>query len=231
MSQDPQLPPSPSESPGKTCQVISYGGSGLKYLAAKLEALLPGIYDPDLNPHAPYRPEYKELMEKNYNKIVVVYADPREALLSFWRRSNKNGNWFKMHLAHLKAHKYGAEMGDYDLLDLDRFLLYYTSADRSFTALDDFFFSWYNADLRVPRCFVRYETLQDQNNINELAAFLGIDAKDLGYNLRMGWRERHSSVESLTGPNRFFQVTRLKEMFEDLLAFQNTLPDVEIVGG
>ena len=82
-------------------RIVSPGGSGLKFLikALKEEYKNNGIdtffiVDENFDPHKIYDDDRRELIKNKINKkeierIIVLMADPRNALISFFNRSNR----------------------------------------------------------------------------------------------------------------------------------------------
>jgi len=137
-------------------RLFSYGGSGLKFLTNFLNKHI-DAYDTEHSPHSNPCQKYLEI-----DRIIYVYSDPRNAVLSFFRRNAQRSGWLNQHLLHLGL-KLNVNPDSY---------------------AKDFFDHKYNVDLysgfvkwllfRHPNIvYVKYEYLRD--TINNVLTFLNLD--------------------------------------------------------
>lgn len=184
-------------------RLFSYGGSGLKFLTNFLDSHI-SLYDVSHAPHA--KPNKGHL---KIDKIVFLYADPRNALLSFHRRDKVKNGWIRQHMKNLESNiKIKGQMSMTEVIEKDGL------------GLDVHFREWLN--FKHPQiAFVKYESLH--SNIKNLLSFLDLD-------------ESISSIFCKTFSPRISDYrnidvniqTLLHNKYKGLLKLQNSLPDFYI---
>lgn len=182
-------------------RIFSYGGSGLKFLTNFLDL---GIhcYDVNHNPHS--RPTKKHLA---LDKLIVLYCDPRNALLSFFRRSEDlRPSWVNEHLRNLgRDIRLPEDISAEDVLKMDR-----DPFD-----LEGFFKEWlgFNHPCKI---FVEYERLVE--NKDNLAMALEIEPKSIE-NIKDCFVARSSDFESQNDVIK----NLLSSRYENLIKIQKSL--------
>jgi len=142
-------------------RLYSYGGSGLKFLAKFLKKYM----DATARRNNSHRRPCKEF--KDSDKIIVIYGDPRNAILSFFRKRNKKGKqWLNKHLQHL-----GINQKLPSNINLETFL----QDSNDMFDLNGFLNDWLNFNFNKKDfvLFIKYESLFD--GIEKLFDFLDLD--------------------------------------------------------
>ncbi len=141
-------------------------------------------------------------------KILFMYADPRDIVLSSLNNS-ENNNWIHSHCYYLG--------GDYKYFDpygkttIEQIL---ESGQDPFK-LKEHFINWLTIKIDYDLMMLKYEALEDPKIYKQVLKFFGVDG-DYDYN----WRPRKSSYLNL--PEE--QQLQITELFQDLLKIQSQLP-------
>jgi len=185
-------------------QIFSYGGSGVKFLT---NFLLDHI-DFECIGFTPVNPHM--LPDKTclkYDKILYIYVDPRDAVLSFFRRSETDDKWWmNRHLFNLGIRK---------MLPKDIEFDEYIRRGDVFK-LRKHFTKW--LAFKHPNiAFVKYEDLF--NNTRQILTFLGIDQKYCN-DLKSLICKRNSDYRIYSEETQAV----LYETYGELIELQNTFP-------
>ncbi|GJM37016.1 MAG: hypothetical protein DHS20C19_03830 [Acidimicrobiales bacterium] len=147
-----------------TVQLTSFGGSGTTALTDTfVEAGLDLPRGPGQWPHKHLRrPPAAEEVPEGF-RVVYPVSDPRDAVLSLFRRSFQLGHWKAMHVTP-------AGLGDppLSLCSLDDFL----GAGVDEFGLADHLRGWFDHDGDYPVMFLRFDLIDDA--WDELAEFVGL---------------------------------------------------------
>tara|TARA_X000001388_G_scaffold76386_1_gene73593 strand:+ start:838 stop:1533 length:696 start_codon:yes stop_codon:yes gene_type:complete len=229
----------------KEIYFYSYGGSGLKYITNKVQKKLLNNsaksalanektvkfitdYQKNHNPHLfadkqpqlrqnPHRGLVQDEEFKEYqNKAgILIYANPIDAFLSFWRRSGESNNWINSHGKTLT----GNTQLSIKELNIKDWLV----NNDSFNLLETWFDSYLNLDPKIDILFVKYESLSSgytQKSINQITQ-LDLDFEDL--------EKRNDSRKILKVSSE--EINKLSYVFKDLIDKQSRLPDVILKRG
>jgi len=195
-------------------RLFSYGGSGLKFLTNFLGEYVE-VYGINHNPHC--RPQDSDVL--TVDKAILIYSDPRNAILSFFRRSEQyystlvecgdGVSWLNKELSHQ-----GRKQTLPNRLSIDDFLENYEDVFE----LNNYFNEWLNF---VPPkghsiVFVKYERLCDVTD--ELMDFLNLD-KNISDELRQKFVPRSSDYTQESEKNQ----QMLYDKYKDLIETQESL--------
>ncbi len=192
-------------------RIFSYGGCGYHFLVSFLEKYVV-VRNSKHNPHR--RP-----IPGLCNIHIIIYGDPRNAVLSFFRRqewkrsqNGKNKNWINMFFIN---HSIKRKMVPLNF-NLETFLMNYSE---DIFELYDYFKAWFdfNPGPGNSLIFVRYEKLPQI--INELLKFLKLDS-NYAIVLRKTFKHRISDYLS-----KDLQIQKLlTQRYEKLIKLQDSLP-------
>lgn len=192
-----------------TVQVTSFGGAGTTALCDHLLELGADLQKgPGQWPFKHRRtPPSAEEVPDGF-RVIYVVGDPRDAILSIFRRDYQVGHYAALH------DREPSPETRRNLIDLDAFL----DAGRDEFELADHLARWRSHDPAYPVIFVRYERLGEI--WPQVAEFAGLTS--LAPALQM--RERHSDWRSLPPKRR----QQLDSLYGDLARSIDELPAVEI---
>ncbi len=259
-------------------KIYSYGHSGTTYLTQMLPGVarrhlqaksISGLIDHNCNtrlldpqtPHAPYFAQpwgdlgqdhpLAAVRDQYPDKAIVLYSDPRNALLSLFSKSSKRAGvhlahmhykgppttWNPIDIVQLRALGLGERHPEFIVVDhlgmpvLDRLiktrepaLLQY----KEFKGFDIFFNSWLTSDTSFDIAFIKYEWLP--RIADDLAAFINLPLehrKPWCEHIKATFTLRSSDWTQLDEANQ--QV--LSTMFASLLEIQQSLPPFWIKKG
>jgi hypothetical protein len=192
-----------------TVQVTSFGGAGTTALCDHL--LRRGV-DLQKGPgqwpfkHRRTPPSASEVPE-GY-RVVYVVGDPRDAILSIFRRKYQFGHYAGLH------DRQPSRATLRNLASLDAFL----DAGRDEFELADHFARWRDHDPHYPVMFVRYDHLAEV--WPEIATFVGLTSPRPA----LPRRERHSDWRALAPDRR----RQLDALYGDLAHAIDQLPPVQV---
>jgi hypothetical protein len=192
-----------------TVQITSFGGSGTTALCDHLLAL--GV-DLQKGPaqwpfkHRRVPPAASEVPDGF--RVVYIVSDPRDAVMSIFRRDYQIGHWAAMY-----EHDPSGET-QRRLASLDTFL----DAGHDDFGLADHFTRWRAHDPGYPVMFLRYAHLADV--WPQLAEFVGLDPAQPA----LPQHERHSDWRALPLQRR----QQLDALYGELARAIDALPPVEI---
>jgi hypothetical protein len=193
-------------------QVTSLGGSGTTAITASfLEAGLDLPPGPAQWPHKHLRrPPVADEVPDGF-RVVYPVGDPRDAVLSVFRRGIQDGHWRALHLESLEADTATPTR----LADLDTFL----DAGIDDFELTDHLRGWLDHPPGYPVMFVRFDLIDEA--WDELASFVGLppDHPRISFEARASdWRATPPAVRD-----------RIDEMYGELAAFIDSFPAVRVV--
>jgi len=203
-----------------TIRMFSYGGSGFKFLSKLLHNYIDTRFPDNIHPYISHNKPRNEF--NNFDKIIFIYGDPRNAILSHIRRSdnyrkNKNGYTFgTRRFIQLSEPFEIYPIITKQEITVHKFLLNYPD----YLDFTGFFKSWldypfYKKDYIL---FLKYEDIP--NRINEIAEFV-----------KLGKRFKHQLFNEFTSRRMdYLQQTKetqklLNKNYERLLELQNSLPN------
>lgn len=184
-------------------RLFSYGGSGLKFLTNFLNEYI-NVYDVH---HAPHSKPNKEHLK--IDKIVYLYADPRDALLSFCRREQRKKGWINKHNKHLQNDT-----------DIDKDIAISGLTNKGGLGLETHFKKWIKFN-HPQIAFVKYEYLDD--SIKDLLNFLDLD-ENISSKFINAFLPRASNYNNCDKNT----IALLNKCYKGLIEFQNLLPDFYI---
>lgn len=201
--------------------LFSHGGSGLKFLHRFLDEHA-NVRSNDRNPHV--RPNNSDILHSE--KAILIYSDPRNAIMSFFRRSYSQSRrqfkpidelWLNECLSHL-----GIDHVFPRGLTMENYL---TNYDKDIFDLKGYFEEWLNYDLKdgYSLAFVKYEEII--NCADDIVDFIGLDNL-YADKLRGRFSPRRSSH---TNTNQAVS-DLLHERYGALIEIQNELPGFYIKG-
>jgi hypothetical protein len=151
------------DAPAHTVQITSFGGCGTTALVRHCADA--GLDLPATPNHFPWKhqrvPPDPATVPSGF-RVLYLHGDPRNAVMSVFRRGLQGGHYRALHMAHPPPAVLAA------LESLDDFL----AAGVDHFGLEDHFDRWYARAGRYPVLFVRYEELA--SSWEAVAAFLGI---------------------------------------------------------
>jgi len=147
------------------------------------------------------------------NKILYMYADPRDILLSSLNRGASN-DWAWSHCVHLEG----------NLNYFDRFTSKVTIKEILKDGIDPFgleehFLNWLNSEIHYELMLLKYESLEDSNVFQKVLDFFEVDG-----NYTYDWRPRKTSYLNLPKEQQI-EITKL---FNNLLKIQSSVDSVLI---
>ena len=216
----------------KETYFYSYGGSGLKYITSKtfknrFDTPFFLEYHKNHNPHlfadkqpqliGSLKPQDEE--SKGYqNKVaILIYANPVNAFLSYWRRSADSGTWINNQSNTWINNHFKNMTGNIQPLIKESNIKDWLANNDSFSLLEEWFDSYYDLDSKIDILFVKYESLalsSTQEAINEVTQ-LDLDFKDL--------QKRNDSKTILKLSNA--EINKLSNILSGLINKQLFLPD------
>jgi len=214
----------------KEIYFYSYGGSGLKYIVNKtfknrFETPFFVEYQENHNPHlfadkqpqliGNLKPQDEESKGCQNKAAILIYANPVDAFLSYWRRSKDKSLWINNHFKNMT--------GNIQPLIKELNIKDWLANNDSFSLLEDWFDSYYNLDSKIDILFVKYESLalsSTQKAINEVTQ-LDLDFEDL--------QKRSDSKTILKLSNA--EINKLSNIFSRLINKQLCLPNTILKRG
>lgn len=193
-----------------TVQLTSFGGSGTTALTDSFQAagldLPPG---PGQWPHKhTRRPPHGDAVPSDF-RVVYPVGDPRDAVLSVFRRGYQWGHWRALHDVDEQTETPAF------LDSLDAFL----ARDQDEFALEAHFDAWLAHPAGYPVMVVRFDRIDEV--WDELRRFVGLPAD----HPRVTYRPRHSDWSSTEPGVR----ARLDELYGSLAARIDELPATMVV--
>jgi hypothetical protein len=223
----------------------SYGGSGLKFVSDLVSKRMDAS-DAAHSPHV-----FEDIADTDIDKAIILYGDPRDALLSFFGRGDpikplrefrndpcpcgsgekqKNccsgiatASWLVRHVHHL----YLKEPEKKPRIDPGMTLgEYLDTHDVDIVGLENFFMQWVRTKNTKPIAFLRYEALgapppRSFVVIEQLEQFLELEPGTLAEPLNAKFRPRRSAHGDC--PVKYQE--KLEKMFSNLLQEQAKLGD------
>jgi hypothetical protein len=198
----------------------SYGGSGLKFVSDLASKRM----DASDDAHSPH--VFEDITDTDIDKAIILYGDPRDALLSFFRRGGArsaggNAKWLCQHVRHL----YMKEPEAMPRIDPSMTLQEYLDThDVDIIGLENFFMQWVRTKNTKPIAFLRYEALGEKRApdvIAQLEQFLELEPGTLAEPLKAKFRPRRSAHGNQSPENQ----EKLGKMFSNLLQEQAKLGD------
>ena len=208
--------------------ILGPGSSGTRFLkrVMRKEYWYPGVstHAPASHYHgvdglwspAMFRQLHASKLPSTADRILLLYADPRNILISLFA---KRTGIAASHQTHLKASpiiKLKKPLSKSKLEINEEKLL-------GFRALHNFFNSWLEVDAApFKMAFVKYEALHTTETMTAIADFVGIVSKRNAFyaKLQNDHRPRESNYKKSSPATQ----AKLTHMFEDLLETQNSLP-------
>ncbi len=192
-------------------QVTSFGGAGTTMLCRYLSifgAKMPSITEGDWAPwkHMNYPPEDRAVSSDF--KAIYLISDPREALLSVFRRGFQH--WLIQRMeGNLKQWDYS--------WDLETYL----KSKSDFFGYQSHFNSWTQSERKYPILTIKYDHMW--NHIPEIVEFSGISAIAVGM-----FPKKHSRRSSLQNVSPEV-LSALNSLFEELMDDIDDYPQFQII--
>ena len=202
--------------------VASFGGVGSKCLTKAVYAALPAATEQDMKTaHGHWR--FPPMKMPSTQKLIYVYGDPRDAVVSFFRRrerrherhsfaptatmSSENPGWVVKHAANL-------EVGRHPILE-SWTLQDYASAGEDCLRLEEHFDFWMYASLDREILFVSYDAIWNcKDDIRHLLDLPSLSVPDR--------EERAGHWHRLPEPVK----ARLQDIYGEFARRLAALPDV-----
>lgn len=202
-------------------RLYSYGGSGLKFLTNITKNYVSEAIDSAHNPHT-----FEDINRRPIDKAIFIYADPRDAICSFFRRNGKSAAWVRRHFDHMNPNFMGSTI----FYDKDRrpktINEYLDTCNVDEFGLERLFCNWLNYKPKKPLLFVKYESIMNSETLQELQDFLQINNQQFVKDMRDKFRTRASSYKDLEEE----YVDKITKMNQSLLEKQENLPNFFISG-
>ena len=179
-------------------RIYSYGGSGLKFLSGIVNSQAMRSYSPHIVP----------IIDSDFNRIIYIYADPIEAVMSFFKREQERSGWVNCHLRNL-----GRDCIDYTTFGD------FTQDESDPFGLEKHFDYWLSTKFSCPVAFIKYEQLTKVSD--NIAEFLKFENTTFSDNIKNEFRSRHSSQSFIEPDN----LKKLKKKFCGLYNKMNELED------
>ena len=212
-------------------KVFSPGASGTRFLTNILEKSLPsnGTTIEQKGPtHLPFNVLQQNYID-NFQKIIFIYADPRNVFLSICKKDMQKRNRHLIHLGYLGTrnipseyikkeslafHKLSIQAGSFPGVEIK--LIQKT---QSFSGLETHFNSWLSANCSAPIAFIKYEHLP--NVIDKVSDFINVTEpvkNKIHKRVKEKWDRRNSEYINHNCQEK------LEQLFTPLLNIQKKLP-------
>ena len=204
-------------------RMFSYGGSGLRFLNKLMHKYITALFPESVHPYISHNLPREEFSK--FDKIIFIYGDPRNAILSHIRRS-KGYKWISDDEFSLTTKRFVQLSDPFQIknvipqqeITLTDFLTKYPD----YLDFAGFFKSWLN--FPFPKdyiLFLKYETIIE--NINDLTRFVKLGSKfkqelrSVIKPRRMDYRDRPKKIVKL-----------LNNTYSELIELQRTLPSFHV---
>ncbi len=201
----------------KSFTVCSFGNCGSWYMAHCLEKnglvrVRPSQYDNytseiSMDDHRRTPPKISS------NKILYMYADPRNALLASLNRGTNN-DWAWSHCVHMEGNSEYFEKTT-TKISIKEILKDGIDPYR----LEKHFLNWLNSEIHYELMLLKYESLENPAIFQSVLDFFEIDG-DYTYD----WKPRKTSYLNLSEE----QQIEITELFDNLLEIQNSVDSILI---
>jgi hypothetical protein len=189
--------------------IVSYGGVGTSFLIDAISPYRKTNYKDDIDglKHYPLPP-----LNGSHNlKVVYIYGDPAEAVMSLFRRNYHHHQSTKLQSHRLRRH----------VVDIASTLSSYAERGEDQFFFADHFLNWRHRYVLYPTLYLHYDTIHDQ--VNLIKSFLDLPDKFLhNFPLKL---PRNSSKADLSGKTS----AALDGIYADFCEMLNSYPKAQVI--
>ncbi len=188
--------------------VVSFGGAGTTML---LEFLAPYLKVNNRNSYVDglkhiYSPEHPILKNNSVGKVIYLMSDPRDSVLSLFRRNYAENMMAKLKANHSSPEEYYSIVSE-NKSGIKKLSDFLEIGDDVF-GFKEHWKQWTESTLTFPVLFINYETIHD--SIKQILEFLELPVElENSFPPR---RQRNSSFEALSSSDR----TCLNQIYEEM---------------